>query len=406
MMRWRRWRPRLTWGLTSILWSAAAVCASAQGLPTEPVSIAGGRLVVSGEITATVGSADPGFFNYVNYEFSALRNFRIGMMTEARATDRVRFLADVRLDHGNVLEPYGLFARVRVLQRHALDVEAGLVPRTFGAMAGVAYATSNILIGQPLAYQYLLSLRPDAIPRTVDDLLRMRGRGWLSSFPVGERNAAPGRPLINISTPDAGVRVHGVQGPVEWAGAITAGALSDPHVRDNNAGRQFTGRIVVRPSPGVVLGASAGRGAWLDRALGAATENQALAAAGQMVTGGDAEYSSGPVLVRGEVIRSAWALPIAALDQPLVAISGRVEGRYRLWPGLSLAARGERMDFSRVRAATGLEPWEAAVWRVEAGTTWSITRNLVASASWQRNERRGGRVRRDTLVAAQVLYWF
>ena len=87
-------------------------------------------------------------------------------------------------------------------------------------------------------------------------------------------------------------------------------------------------------------------------------------------------------------------------------MSGRVEGRYRIWPGVSLAARGDRLDFGRVQAATGLEPWEAAIWRVEVGGTWSITRNLVASASWQHNERKGGRVRRDTLVAAQVLYWF
>ena len=30
----------------------------------------------------------------------------------------------------------------------------------------------------------------------------------------------------------------------------------------------------------------------------------------------------------------------------------------------------------------------------------------MLKGAWQRNRRDGGRVRRDTLVTAQVLYWF
>src|SRR4030095_12529845 len=122
----------------------------------------------------------------------------------------------------------------------------------------------NLLIGQPLAYQYLTSIRPDALPATPDDLLRMRGRGWLSRFPVGNTADGPGLPILSTSAWDTGVQLHGVTGMLEWTGSVTAGSLSDPRFRDNNAGRQFAGRAVARPNAAMVFGVSASRGAWLN----------------------------------------------------------------------------------------------------------------------------------------------
>ena len=121
-------------------------------------------------------------------------------------------------------------------------------------MTRSAYGSGNLLIGQPLAYQYLLSIRPDALPANADDLLRMRGRGWLSSFPVGNPAAAPGLPMINTSHWDTGVQAHGVNGMFEWTGAVTVGSLSDPRLHDNNGGKQLVGRVVTRPSPALAVG--------------------------------------------------------------------------------------------------------------------------------------------------------
>src|SRR5688572_3418548 len=222
--------------------------ATAQVLPEAPISVAGGRLVFGAEVSATFAPNDPGFFNYTSYEFSALRNLRLSVSTEIRATDRVQVLGEVRLDQGRVLEAYGLFVRVRPWPARRFDIQAGRVPPTFGAMSRTAYGSSNLLIGQPLAYQYLTSIRPDALPATPDDLLRMRGRGWLSRFPVGNDVEAPGLPLVNTSRWDTGVQVHGVAGMIEWTGAVTAGSLSDPRFRDNNSGRQLAGRAAVRPT--------------------------------------------------------------------------------------------------------------------------------------------------------------
>jgi hypothetical protein len=397
--------------LLVVLFVTAAVgSATAQVLPEEPISIAGGRVVLGAEIAATFAPDDPGFFNYTSYEFSALRNLRMGVSAEIRANDRVQLLGEVRLDQGRVLEAYGLFLRIRPFPARRFDIQAGRIPPTFGAMTRTSYGSSNLLIGQPLAYQYLLSIRPDALPATNEDLLRMRGRGWLSNFPVGNLAAGPGVPMVNTSRWDTGVQAHGIAGMVEWTGSVTTGSLSDPRFRDNNTGRQLAGRAVVRPAAAFVLGASASRGAWLNRSV---DDELAGVNSGdrsrQTAFGGDAEFSSGPVLVRTEVIHSTWSLPAIAtlqITEPLTARSVLLEGRYKVAPGFYVAMRGDRLDFSDIRDIGGVSAWEARTWRVEAGVGYSLTRNILLKGSWQRNNRHGGRVRADTLMAGQVLYWF
>jgi len=394
----------------ALLLAICATPAEAQWLPEAPVSLAGGHVVIGAEVSATIAPEDPGFFNYTSYEFSALRNVRLGMSAEIRATDRVQVLGEVRLDQGTVLEAYGLFLRIRPFPSRRFDLQAGRIPPTFGAMSRTSYGSSNLLIGQPLAYQYLMSIRPDAIPATNEDLLRMRGRGWLSNFPIGNPAPGPGLPIVNTSRWDTGVQAHGINGMIEWTGAVTAGSLSDPRFRDNNSGRQLAGRVVARPAAAFLLGASASRGAWLNRTLddaqiGTDPGNRSR----QVAFGADAEYSAGPVLVRSEVIRSTWRLPDLStlqIDEPLTARSVLLEGRYKVAPGFYVAMRGDRLDFSDIPADRGVAAWEARTWRVEAGVGYSITRNILLKGSWQHNRRDGGRVREDTLLAGQVLYWF
>ena len=100
------------------------------------------------------------------------RTSRCSARSAARTSTRVR--------------PYALYLRIRPWTTRDFDIQVGRVPPTFGAFARRTYANDNPLIGYPLAYQYLTSLRPDAVPANADELLRMRGRGWLSNYSLGD----------------------------------------------------------------------------------------------------------------------------------------------------------------------------------------------------------------------------
>jgi hypothetical protein len=129
----------------------------------------------------------------------------------------------------------------------------------------------------------------------------------------------------------------------------------------------------------------------------------------QEAFGVDAEYAIGRFLARSEVLWSSWTLPVgltSADNERLEATSVLVEGRYRILPGLQLAARVERLGFAELPTAAGPIAWDAPVRRFETGIGYSIIRNVTLKASWQRNLRDGGRVRRDSLWAGQIVYWF
>src|SRR5438445_5776950 len=58
------------------------------------------------------------------------------------------------------------------------DVQIGRIPPTFGAFARRTYANDNPLIGYPLAYQYLTSLRADAL-RSEEHTSELQSRQYL-----------------------------------------------------------------------------------------------------------------------------------------------------------------------------------------------------------------------------------
>src|SRR5919108_2970629 len=133
----------------------------------------------------------------------------------------------------------------------------------FGSFSRRAYGNDNPVIGYPLAYQYLTSIRADALPATADDLLRMRARGWRTNYPLGSLAFAPGLPIMTAFSWDTGVQVRIAAGPLAAAASVTNGTLSNPRVEDDNGGKQIAARIALAPVVGLVLGASAARGQFL-----------------------------------------------------------------------------------------------------------------------------------------------
>ncbi|MGC4085595.1 MAG: hypothetical protein QM736_26600 [Vicinamibacterales bacterium] len=300
-------------------------------------------------------------------------------------------------------EPTARICAYTPFERYDFDIQAGRIPPTFGAFARHAYSTDNLLIGYPLAYQYLLSLRDDALPATTADLLRMRGRGWLSSFPLGDQQPDAGLPIADAFHWDTGVQAHGSAGWFEAAASITNGSLTRPLFRDDNSGKQIAARVAARPLPGLALGASASSAPFVSNAA-AASANADARDFGQHAFGVDAEFSRDHYLLRFETVATRYVLP--TLDTNLHALATMVEGRYKITPRTHVAARVDHLGFNTIASPTGPATWEAPVTRVEAGGGYALQRNLQLRLGVQHNARDGGRVRRLTAVAAQLLYWF
>ena len=387
---------------------AIAGGAGAQTLREEPVTLGGGRVVIGGDVAASISPEDLGFFNYTGYEVTTLRQLRLGVSGLFRIADRVSVLGELRSDNLRGIAPYGLYARVRPFSGRRIDVQIGRIPPTFGSFSRRAYSHDNPLIGYPLAYQYLTSLRADVAPANAEELLRMRGRGWLSNFSVGNLEAHTGVPLVSAFSWDTGVQVSSTWEGVTVAAAVTNGTTSNPRVSDDNAGKQLAVRVAASPATGLVVGSSFARGEFLSRRVRSLLANGRDESYAQQTYGLDAEYSRDHWIVRAESVLSEWHMPLPAemTRIPLRALASSIEGRYTFVPGLYGAARIEHLGFSRISSPTRTDEWEAPVTRVEIGAGYYLRRNLVARASFQVNDRDGGRVTSARFLAGQLLYWF
>jgi hypothetical protein len=388
--------------ITALVLVSPSVAAAQTDTPVPRVT----GLVWGGEAAATISARDDsGFFNYTDYEHDTLRQLRLRLMGELRLPGRVALLGEVRGQNRQVDAPV-LFIRWQPWETRSLHLQAGRIPSVIGAFARRAYGADNLLAGVPLVYQYLTSLRPDALPASPDDVLRMRARGWRPSYPIGSTALAPGLPLVAFSRGDTGVQGQWTTAQWSLAGALTLGTAADPRIRNNNDGVSVSGRVaMVRPS-GVTVGISVARGAWVGDAVASILQaSDRRADAAQTLVGVDAEMARGHWIVRGEWWRSQFDVP--TLSQSLVASASFLETRYRVRPRWQVAGRVDQLTFSTIRGAAGVAtPWDAPVWRLEGVVGYRASRHLELRAGWQHNWRSAGRVRERSFPTLQALYWF
>jgi hypothetical protein len=205
---------------------------------------------------------------------------------------------------------------------------------------------------------------------------------------------------------DTGVSLRAFDEPVEWSVAVTRGSLGNPRSSDDNGGKQVATRLAFHPAAGFVLGASFAEGEYLDDGV------LALVPSGpyrQRAFGFDTEYAWDRFLVRAEAVVGHWEMPqidAPPIDTPLDFRGGFVEGRWRILPGLHVAARFDRLDFGRLRGSSGEDTWDARVNRVEVGGGYRPHRQVELKAAFQHDWRDGGRVHQESFVTGQVLLWF
>jgi hypothetical protein len=376
----------------------------------EPYSFARGRVTFGGEVAGMFSPEDDeAFFNYTDYERNALRMARLRLFTQWRVARPLSVVAEIRTENADALEVSALYARWRPVESHALDIQIGRIPPVIGAFARRAYGRDNLVIGLPLAYQYLTSLRADALPATVDDVLRMRGRGWRPSYPIGSQDVEPGVPLVSATRWDTGVEARWRTGWVEVAGAFTRGAPAVPVVQETNGGRQWSGRAAVHLPVGLTMGVSGAHGEWIEDSVLTLLPEHRRDESDQSLIGLDFEAGLGHWLVRAESIWSSFQIPIllAPAATPLRTWSGFFEGRYRWHPRWQVAGRAEHLTFATLAGPAGIPTtWDAPVVRLEAIVGFRATRAIELRGGWQHNWRDGGRIEEHGSPAAQVLFWF
>ncbi|MFO7301919.1 MAG: hypothetical protein DIU54_005805 [Acidobacteriota bacterium] len=406
-----RWAHGFVLGAWLLALPAGAGAQSAE--PTAEVPPAYPPFAVGAEITALVGPSDhQAYFNYTGYETNALRTSRIRLFGEWRVAPIASVVGELRLEGASNLDLPALYLRLQPAAGVPLSIQAGRIPPLVGAFPRRAYGRDNAVVGLPLMYQYLTSLRPDALPLSIDDVLAMRGRGWSPGYPIGGSGAGPGVPLVDVSRWDSGLQATWRPSRFELSAAVTRGSPAVPVVRDRNDGVMWSARAAALLPGDVTLGVSGARGEWMERA---ALDSAGLPSAThptQTVVGVDTEYGRGPWLVRGEVLHSRFELPLvvtAPAGADISALAAFVEVRYRPSPRWQLGARLERLDFSTVQgSASGDRPtaWDAPVSRVEAAVAYRAARAIDVRAGWQYNWRAGGRVRERGYPVVAALVWF
>ena len=394
---------RASWGIVAAL--CLPITATAQ-------SVRLGEAVLSfgGEASGALSEDNRDLFNDTEYERSLLRLFRLRLSTEVSVGPHFSLLAEVRSDNLDAPSFYALYLRVSPWRKRAIDLQVGQIPPVFGSFGRRYYAYDNPLIGFPLGYHYLTTVRDDASPASADDLAARRGHGAFVRYPVGSQSPASGLPLFNALRWDSGVQIRIGSEPVSFGVAVTQGTLSRPRTRNDNGGVQLAGRLAWRPTVGVEVGASAARGPYAETALleslPAPTTGDRLH---QTSFGADAEYSAGYWLLRAEAIWSRWdvaRIEAPLVDSPLRAFAVLLEGRYKIIPGLYAAARVGHLGFATIQGSSGPFSWDADVTRVEAGLGYSPWRRTLLKATYQHNWRDGGPSRAKGLVAGQVVLWF
>ena len=208
------------------------------------------RYGISADFDWSFSNAEKSPLNLTYYGENIMKLLRVSLLFNFRASDRVGLYVNITSENLDTPHLYGAFVRLAPLTENRLWIQAGKIPQPFGASPERWYPFANPLIGSPLMYSYVTTLRPDNIPAGPDDLLSQRGNGLAPQFQGGGSSSRfPGVPMIEIFKWAAGGVGFGSVGQFEWLAGTTSGTLSHPGGVDEGDGAQILGRARYLPSP-------------------------------------------------------------------------------------------------------------------------------------------------------------
>ena len=341
------------------------------------------------EINSSIKGASP--FNLVRARFFVDSEIGEGI---AVATT---LLYDQGLGHVEVEGGYVIFEGLG--RWEGGNAKVGKFATPFGSFAARSFGLVNPLVGLPLIYHYFSAVQGNRVPADNAEQLGFRDVGHYRGR---------GLPTMYDACWNSGIEVFGPAGKVEYAIALTKGALSNPDAIDND-GVQFVGRVGAEPTMGLRLGFSLAYGPYLQAGAGRGANfpaGKSVEDFNQFIYGVDFEYSRGHLQIFAEGVRNSWEVPNLQQDS-LGNTGGYIEGKYAILPGFYCSARYGQIIYDEIDDGVGGEAsWDYDVRRVESGLGYYFHRNVHAKAVVQLNFWDGAADEDDHMVGAQLASFF
>ncbi len=313
---------------------------------------------------------------------------------EAAPSDRLQIISQIMYNDSfsKDFALYGAYFLYEALEQGRLYFEAGKIPSPFGTFAARSYPDKNPLIGIPLMYYYHSPLLRRTIPSSADDLLAVYGQGQdgLNGYPAGlgsQPFTSRGLPIIYDACWDLGSVLLGAKSPFEYRFGVVLGAPGGPESNnvDSNDNRTVIGRFGLAPSAGIRLGISGARGSYLANSLDPVLPTNSVAEDyKQTVIGCDFEASRDRWIVRSEAALNSIESPF--ISENLNSKSWYAEFETKPWAGSGFAARWDELIYGQIKGSDGMDHhWAESIRRLEIGSYYWITADLVVKANVQWN---------------------
>jgi len=363
--------------------AAGSVACLMLALSTSPAT---GQVNVSGQASAAIVNSGDAATQYAVNGGRPTFAWRADLFFDAEIVEDIVFLSNVRMTQAQRLY-VDLFAlRFTGFAGPYLNAEAGLIDVPFGNLGDRRFPKTNPFLSLPFGREHLTSLRSENYEL------------WMSD---GSYTAAgDGVPVIDGALYDAGVKLYGTAGILDYAVAVINGSISATGSYaqggyNDNAGLGLSARIALTPATGLTIGLSAAGGQFM-------SEN-AVAYYGGVATGGldpadhvqkiaalDFEYAYGHFTMYAEGFFNRWEFS-DVYGTDLDAAGFSAELRYVPAARYTLAARVGTIAFNELPGTgdpgyAGTIPgatWDHNVLRLEGAAGYRFTREVLLKAVYQ-----------------------